>query len=158
VCERWRRAGIKPGLIAIDYLGLVRTSDRYRGNKVNEQGEIALGGKLMAGQLETCVLLLAQLNRGVESRDDKRPVMSDLRASGEIEEHADVVGLLYRPNYYDQRSTEVRNSDPAALDRMDRRKYDLDLGLDKNRLGPTMAVRLWCDVGRSAVDNARRDY
>ena len=155
-CERWRQRSIKPGLIAIDYLGLIRSSDRYRGNRTHEIGETAKGAKLLAGQLQTCVLLLAQINRSVESRDDRRPVMSDLRDSGEIEEHADVVALMYRPNYYDQRNLKVRQADAAAIEQMEQRKYDLDIGLDKNRLGPTATVRLWCDVGRSAVDNARR--
>jgi len=154
-CDRWRRQGIKPGLIGIDYLGLVRTGDRYRGNKVDELGEIAKQAKILAGQLEVPVLLLAQLNRGVEGRDDKRPVMADLRASGEIEEHADVVGLLYRPFYYTQRDPRYRDRDPAAMVEIEKRKHDLDVGLDKNRLGPTTVVHLWCDVAKSAVDNSR---
>jgi len=154
-CDRWRRQGVKPGLIGIDYLGLVRTGDRYRGNKVDELGEIAKQAKILAGQLEVPVLLLAQLNRGVEGRDDKRPVMADLRASGEIEEHADVVGLLYRPFYYTQRDPRYRDRDPTAMVEIEKRKHDLDVGLDKNRLGPTTVVHLWCDVAKSAVDNSR---
>ena len=116
----------------MDYLGLVKVADRYKGNKVDELGDVARTGKIMASQLQTTMLMLAQLNRGVEQRDDKRPVMSDLRASGEIEEHADVVGLLYRPAYYDVRATKFRDSDPEALALAERRKNDLDLNLDKN--------------------------
>ncbi len=86
------------------------------------------------------------------------PRLSDLRDSGNIEEHADVVGLLYRPHYYDQRDTKIRNGDAAALEAMNARRHDLDLLLEKNRLGPTMAVRLWCDVGKSSVDNAQMRY
>jgi replicative DNA helicase len=158
VAERWRRQGVKLGLIIVDYLGLVKVSDRYKGNKVDELGDVAKGGKLLCSQLQTTMLMLAQLNRGVEQRDDKRPVMSDLRASGEIEEHADVVGLLYRPAYYDQRLTKVRDSDPEALAVAERRKNELDLNLDKNRLGPTSSVKLWCDVAKSAIDNGGRGY
>jgi len=156
--ERWRQRGIPPGAIFIDYLGLVTPSDRYRGRKVDELGEIAKAAKNLAKQLQVCVVLLAQLNRSVEGRDDKRPTMSDLRDSGSIEEHADVVGLLYRPYYYDERDPKVRAGDFTALEQMEKRKHDLDLGLGKNRLGPTATVRLWCDVSRSAVDNARLDY
>jgi replicative DNA helicase len=158
VAERWRRQGVKLGLIIVDYLGLVKVADRYRGNKVDELGDVAKMGKLLASQLQTSMLMLAQLNRGVEQRDDKRPVMSDLRASGEIEEHADVVGLLYRPAYYDQRLSKVRDSDPEAMAIAERRKNELDLNLDKNRLGPTYSVKLWCDVAKCAIDNGGRSY
>lgn len=153
ICTRWRHADIKPGVIVIDYLGLIRSGERYKGNKVHELGEIAKSAKMLAGETQTCVLMLAQLNRAVESRDDRRPVMSDLRDSGEVEEAADVVGLLYRPAYYDQRDPKVREGDPEAFNRAQGRKYDLEIGLDKNRLGPTSTVNLWCDVAKSAVDN-----
>jgi replicative DNA helicase len=153
--DRWSKRGIEPGIIVIDYMGLVRASDRYRGNKVHEQGEIALAGKELSKKLGVGVLLLAQLNRGVEQRDDKRPQMSDLRDSGNIEEHADVVALLYRPAYYDQKDPKVREGDAEALDRANARRNDLEVGLGKNRLGPTAGVTLWCNVGQCAVDNAR---
>lgn len=155
VSERWAKQGIKLGLIAIDYLGLIKTGDRYRGNRVHELGETARAAKVLCGQLSTCGMLLAQLNRSVESREDKRPLMQDLRDSGEVEEHADVVGLLYRPAYYDQRDPKVRAQDPEALAIAEARRYRLELGLDKNRLGPTITVPLWCDVAKSSVDNVR---
>lgn len=154
--ERWRRRGIKPGILVIDYLGLVTPSDRYRGRKVDEAGEIAKGGKDLAKRLDVSVVMLSQLNRTVEGRDDKRPQMNDLRDSGNIEEHADVVGLLYRPAYYDQRDAGVRDGDIDALARAESRRNDLEVGLGKNRLGPTSSVTLWCDVGSSSVDNMRK--
>ncbi len=153
--ERWRQRGIQAGVIFIDYLGLITPSDRYRGRKVDELGEMAKAAKDLSKRLSVCVVLLAQLSRAVEQREDKRPNMADLRDSGNIEEHADVVGLLYRPYYYDQLDPRVRSGDPAAIERMEARKSELQLGLGKNRLGPTATVHLWCDVGRSAVDNAR---
>lgn len=152
-CEKWHKKGIKPAVIFIDYLGLIRASDRYRGNRVNELGEIAQGAKELSKYLKVSVFLLAQLNRAVETREDKRPLLSDLRESGQIEEHADVVTLLYRPNYYDQRDTKVRDMDAAAIELMESRKYDLDLMFEKNRLGPTIPVRLYCDIGKSSIDN-----
>jgi replicative DNA helicase len=156
IAERWRRQGIKLGLIIVDYLGLVKVADRYKGNKVDELGDVARSGKILASELQTTMLMLAQLNRGVEQRDDKRPIMSDLRASGEIEEHADVVGLLYRPGYYDQRNSKIKDLDADALAIAKAREHRLDLNLDKNRLGPTSSVPLWCDVAKSAIENG--DY
>lgn len=152
--DRFARQGIRPGVIFIDYLGLIRCSDRYRGRKVDELGEIALHCKNMAKRLDAAVVLLAQLNRAVESRDDKRPNMSDLRDSGNIEEHADVVGLMYRPAYYDAR--RAKDGDVEAAERAHANQYRLELGLGKNRLGPTITVDLWCDPAHSCVDNWQR--
>lgn len=143
--DRFARDGQALNIVMIDYLGLIRVSDRYRGNKVSELGEIALSAKTMAKRLGVAVVLLAQLNRAVEGREDKRPTMADLRASGEIEEHADVVALLYRPAYY-------LSGDPIAA-HDERHKMEILIG--KNRLGPTRSHTLWCDVALNAVDNWR---
>ncbi len=158
VLDRWRKRDIQPGAVIIDYLGLVKTTGRYEGRKVDEIGEAARDAKNMAKRLGICVVMLCQLNRAVESRDEKRPEMRDLRDSGHIEEHADVVGLLYRHGYYDELDPQVRRSDPAALERMESRRHDLEMQLGKNRLGPRAIVRFWCDVARSAVDDPRIDY
>lgn len=150
--QRLAAVGKRLGVVCIDYLGLVRASNRYRGNKVDELGEIALAAKTMAKRLNVAVVLMAQLNRGVEGREDKRPNMADLRASGEIEEHADVVGLLYRPAYYLAREANPTNETSEALMR---EKHRLEFIIGKNRLGPTRSINLWCDVSMSAVDNWR---
>lgn len=154
--DRWAKQGIPLGLIVIDYLGLVRPSDRYAGRKVDELGEIAWAGKELAKKQQAAVLMLSQLNRSVEGREDKRPSMSDLRDSGNIEEHADIVALLYRAAYYDDRDPKVREGDIEAIDRAAHRKHDLEIGLGKNRLGPTTSVTLYADVGRCCVDNLQR--
>lgn len=154
--DRFAKAGRRLGVVVIDYLGLIRSSDRYRGQRVHELGEIALAGKTMAKRLGCAVILLSQLNRSVESRDDKRPTMSDLRDSGNIEEHADFVGLLYRPFYYLERSPEWRNQTPEAIDAGLRDQFKLELIIGKNRLGSTNIVDLWCDPALSAVDNKVR--
>jgi len=154
--ERLAKAGRRLGVVFIDYLGLVRAADRYRGNKVLELDEIALGAKDMAKRLDCAVVLLSQLNRGVEQREDKRPTLSDLRQSGGIEEHADFVGFLYREAYYLARSEAVRSNDGDALTRLAEIQNDLELIVEKNRIGPTCTVRLWCDVALSAVDNRMR--
>ncbi len=88
------------GLIIIDYLQLLQGSDRYAGNRVQEVTEISRGLKTLARELEVPVIALAQLSRQVTGRDDPRPVLSDLRESGSIEQDADLVMMLHRPDYY----------------------------------------------------------
>ncbi|MBR3319920.1 replicative DNA helicase, partial [Candidatus Saccharibacteria bacterium] len=90
------------GLIIIDYLQLIQGSDRYAGNRVLEISEISRGLKQLARELEVPVIALSQLNRAVTGRDDPRPTLSDLRDSGSIEQDADLVMFLHRPDYYNQ--------------------------------------------------------
>lgn len=87
------------GLVVIDYLGLMQ-SDRRNDNRVQEVSEISRGLKLLAKELKVPVVCCAQLSRGPENRPDKRPVLSDLRDSGAIEQDADIVLFLYRDEYY----------------------------------------------------------
>jgi replicative DNA helicase len=152
---RLARGGKKLDVVFIDYLGLVSVGDRYKGNKVAELGDIALGAKNMAKRLGCAVVLLSQLNRSVESRDDKRPLLSDLRESGNIEEHTDAVGFLYRPAYYDDQDPR-KERDAEFADAALRRANDLEIIWRKNRLGPTGTDKLYCRVERSFVDNGER--
>lgn len=90
------------GIVIVDYLQLLQGSDRYRGQRVQEVTEISRGLKILARELEIPVVALAQLSRNVTGREDPRPVLSDLRESGSIEQDADLVMFLHRPDYYKQ--------------------------------------------------------
>ena len=90
------------GIVIVDYLQLIAGSDRYAGNRVQEVTEISRGLKILARELSIPVVALAQLSRSVTGRENPRPLLSDLRESGSIEQDADLVMFLHRPDYYKQ--------------------------------------------------------
>ncbi len=118
-------------MVIVDYLQLLQGSDRYAGNRVQEVTEISRGLKTLARELEIPVIALAQLSRGVTGRDDPRPVLSDLRESGSIEQDADLVMFLHRPDYYKQNNDDFV---PTNI---------TELILAKHRHGPVGKVELY---------------
>lgn len=151
--QRMERIGQSLDVIFIDYMQIVQAGGRYGGNKVNEIGEISMGCLNMARRLDIAVVATAQLSRGVESRDDKRPVMSDLRESGQIEQDANSIVFLYRPAYYDRREAENTN-DMEKLQEIEARKNDLYLLVEKSRDGTPGKVKTYCDIGLNCIENA----
>ncbi|MBB3808775.1 replicative DNA helicase [Pseudochelatococcus contaminans] len=160
--RRYEKMGRKLNVIFIDYLKQVKATDRYRGNRVYEIGEITTGLREIGKKLGICIVLLAQLNRGVEGREDKRPSMADLRESGDIENDADVVMLLYRPAYYLQRELKAAASDEKAIelhDKLQAAENKLEVIISKNRNGEgERTVELFCSPGHSAVRQLARGF
>lgn len=156
--EMKRRHGKALGLVMIDHLGLIKPSNRYAGNKVNETGEISSGLKQLAKDLDVAVIALAQLNRAADQRDNKRPTLADLRNSGDLEQDADVVAFCFREVYYLERT---RYTDPveesARLAAIEQCKNVLELLISKNRNGRVGAIPLFCDIGGNAIRLATRD-
>lgn len=146
LAARARRLKRTHGLdvLMVDYLQLVRGSGRSE-NRVNEISEITMGLKAIAKELDIPVIALSQLSRQVESRDDKRPQLSDLRESGSIEQDADVVMFVFREEYYVEREkpSDDRLDEMAAWqERMERLHGKAEVIIGKQRHGPIGTVEL----------------
>jgi len=136
----------KIGVIVIDYLQLVEPSRRAE-NRVQEITEVTKGLKALAKELNVPIIALSQLSRGVDSRDDKRPVLSDLRESGSIEQDADVVMFVYREEYYlKSREPDPSSADHAKwLDKCERAHRRAEVLVEKHRHGATNKIELFFD-------------
>ncbi len=129
-CRRLANSEDGLDIVIIDYLQLINGSSRYAGQRQQEVSEISRSLKTMAMELNIPVIALAQLSRSVEGREDKRPLLSDLRESGSIEQDADIVAFLYRDDYYNKESAIDENTSKS------------EFIISKHRSGPTATVNL----------------
>ncbi len=144
-CRRLAASDEGLALIVIDYLQLVMGSNRYSGNRQQEVAEISRSLKTLALELNVPIIACAQLSRNVEGREDKRPLMSDLRESGSIEQDADIVAFLYREDYY---SKESRTDDNNSV---------TEFIIGKNRNGPTKTIELLFKKNTSTFIGYKKD-
>ena len=144
-CRRMASSEKGLALVVIDYLQLVSGGKNYGANRQQEVSDISRSLKILAMELEIPVIALSQLSRSVESRDDKRPMMSDLRESGSIEQDADIVAFLYRDDYYNK---EARTEDNNSIS---------ELIIGKHRNGPTATIELLFKKNTSTFLNLRKD-
>jgi replicative DNA helicase len=142
------------GAVIIDHIQLVAPSRRVE-NRVQEITEISKGLKVLAKELDVPVIALSQLSRGVDNRDDKRPILSDLRESGSIEQDADVVMFVYREEYYLQsREPEAGTSEyDDWVKKLERVHNRAEVLVEKNRHGPTNKVELFFDARFTRFSN-----
>lgn len=169
--QRARRVKRQHGLhmIVVDYLQLLQgPAEKRSDNRVQEVSDITRGLKTLAKELDVPVIALSQLSRQVEQREDKRPQLSDLRESGSIEQDADVVTFIYRPEYYLQREhpTERQNEAPDKFqERVERHNQRLndsrniaEVIIAKQRHGPIGIVELFFDGNFTRFEDLDRHH
>ncbi len=143
-CRRLSSSSEGLGVIIIDYLQLISGSSKYAGQRQQEVSEISRSLKTMAMELGVPVIALAQLSRSVEGREDKRPLLSDLRESGSIEQDADIVAFLFREDYYTKEISIDENTSKT------------ELIIAKHRNGPTSTIDLIFKRNTSTFVNAEK--
>lgn len=129
-CRRLKTSSSGLDLVIIDYLQLISGGKNYGSNRQQEVSDISRSLKMLAMELKIPIIALCQLSRSVEAREDKRPLMSDLRESGSIEQDADIVAFLYRDDYYKK---EARNENNTSIS---------ELIVGKHRNGTTGTINL----------------
>jgi len=146
MAERGQRLDV----VFVDHLTIIQPADRYHGNPVMEVSQNIDGLRVLAKELDCAVVALCQLSREVEKREDKRPQLSDLRWTGEIEQAAHVVAFVYREEYY------LKNDPDVDRYRLAEARNQMDLLIRKNRQGETGDVTLFCDMAHSTVRDPRQ--
>ena len=144
-CRRLASSENGLSVVIIDYLQLISGGKNYGANRQQEVSDISRSLKTLAMELGVPVIALSQLSRGVESREDKRPLMSDLRESGSIEQDADIVAFLYREDYYNK---EARTEDNNSIS---------ELIIGKHRNGPTATIELLFKKNTSKFLNLKKE-
>jgi replicative DNA helicase len=161
LCARARRQKRRSGLdlIVVDYLQLIDAGIGGRDNRVQQVSAITVALKALAKELDVPVLALSQLSRAVETREDKKPQLSDLRESGSIEQDADMVMFIYRESYYLSR-LEPREDTPEHMawrEKMDQATGQAEVIIGKQRHGPIGTVRLSFNEDLTKFGNLARD-
>jgi replicative DNA helicase len=156
------------GLVVVDYLQLLQGSGRSTDNRVNEISEISRGLKTLAKELAVPVIALSQLSRAVEQRDDKRPMLSDLRESGSIEQDADMVWFVFREDYYvasREPKQPVDGDDAKTHELHDKWREDMErvfglaeLIVAKQRHGSTGKVRMRFEARITRFSDLAEDH
>lgn len=154
--EEFEKRGKTLDLLCLDHLGLIRPSARYSGNRVQEIAEITAGCKSLAREFNIAVVLLSQLSRAVESRDNKRPQLSDLRDSGSIEQDADTIVFLFREAYYLERERGRADDETERVNRLLECQFKLEFNIAKQRNGPLATIDLFADMACSAIRNGEQ--
>ncbi len=147
-------------VLLVDYLQLIRSTS-FRDNRVNEISDITQGLKAIAKELDIPVIALSQLSRQVESREDKRPQLSDLRESGSIEQDADVVMFVFRAEYYKEREKPGEDDIEATLkwqDEMSQLHGKAEVIIGKQRHGPIGTVELSFESHYTRFGNLAKSY
>jgi replicative DNA helicase len=158
---RARRLKRQRGLdvLVVDYLQLLSASRNRSDNRVQELTEITMGLKALAKELNVPILALSQLSRQVESRDDKRPQLSDLRESGSIEQDADVVMFVFREEYYLKNKQPREGSEEflAWQSSMEQVHGKAEIIIGKQRHGPTGTIELAFEAEMTRFSNLARE-
>jgi replicative DNA helicase len=142
----------KPMLLVIDHMHLVEPSNRYAGRKVDEISETTKSAKRLAKRLDAGVVMLAQLSRTLEGREDKAPLLSDFRDSGSIEQDGDVLIGIHRPHYFLSRQKPKSDEEKMKLEaELDRTVNLIEFGVLKNRHGKTETVPAFIDIAGGAI-------
>lgn len=156
--EELRKEGKQLDIVMVDHIGKIKASDRYAGNVVHETGEKSDSLMILAKALNVAVVAAHQLNRGTEQREEKRPVMSDLRDTGNLEQDAHTIIFPYRAAYYLERQ---KYDDPTAeFDREADLKAlinQIELIVAKSRNGETGVLTLFVDMGNNVVADLRAE-
>lgn len=157
--DRLGESGKRLDVVWIDHIGHVRPSGRYTGQRVQELGEITKAAMTLANELNIAVVMLSQLSRGVEGREDKRPQLADLRESGQIEEDANTVIFAYREVYYLERSGEEKSAEKEAvrLGRIEKLRNILELQVLKARNSAVFDAEFYADMGSNVIRDLHRE-
>ncbi len=154
IARAMEQQGNRLDIIVVDHLGLLKPSNAYRGNKTNEIGEISDALATLAKDLDVSVVALHQLNREVEKRNDKRPMLSDLRDSGNLEQDAHVVMFVYRAVYYLQNTKfDDDEKEIARLDLIERCRNEMEIIIAKQRGGECGTAHVNAFMGSNAIRN-----